>query len=179
MLLAIFIVLVSVAFYNYALPIISSFLKANWWIPTILLILVIIGITLAIITRIQKVTILELLRGVFIHKAPLPPIINDKRIILHSLHISALLERATHRCQIPFCFVDTNPKIHHIDHTRNNPKSSNLIVLCPNHHDQADKNIWRKETLQEYNRKNNYYNKRGKKCFSWSKRQINDDEFKY
>lgn len=56
-----------------------------------------------------------------------------------------VMERAGHKCQV--CGHSISLKIHHIDHNPSNNSKHNLIVLCPTHHDEADKNVIRKDQL--------------------------------
>jgi len=60
--------------------------------------------------------------------------------------------RAHHCCQYPECQLRDNLMIHHIDKNPSNHALENLIILCPNHHKSADNNIYRKESLHEWNR---------------------------
>ena len=54
-------------------------------------------------------------------------------------------ERAAYNCQK--CGKGIHPEIHHIDHNPSNNIPSNLIVLCPTCHAEADSNDLRKEQL--------------------------------
>lgn len=57
-----------------------------------------------------------------------------------------VFERAGHRCQI--CISETDLRIHHIDKNPSNNSMNNLIVLCPTHHAEADRDGIRKEQLK-------------------------------
>jgi len=73
---------------------------------------------------------------------------------------SMILHRARYRCENPDCRQDVRPHIHHIDFDNSNNRLSNLIALCPNHHQQAHDSIfsfsqlrnWAKRTWAIYNR---------------------------
>lgn len=56
-----------------------------------------------------------------------------------------VLERAEYKCQL--CANSVHPEIHHIDKNPSNNSPSNLIVLCPTHHAEADGGSRRKEQL--------------------------------
>ncbi len=61
---------------------------------------------------------------------------------------------AGNECQYPGCGANEGLfEIHHIDGDRTHNVPSNLVVLCPNHHEEADRgeiSVWR---LRWYNRR--------------------------
>ncbi len=59
-------------------------------------------------------------------------------------------KRANGVCENPDCMHKLGLVIHHIDHNNENPRYNNLIMLCRNHHDLADKHQFRKETLRRW-----------------------------
>ncbi len=160
--------------YIYALPAIDKFMRENIWISISIAAIFIAFILLFIgklASQIYKYFKRDGIKDVTIQSA--------SRISLSSKHIEALLERANHFCQIPHCFHKDNLQIHHIDHNKSNPKSSNLIICCPNHHKEADGKQLRQETLRAWARNCNAIDESGKKRNNLSPRQIEDSEFKY
>ncbi len=51
-----------------------------------------------------------------------------------------VFRRANNACQV--CGKLETPKIHHIDRDPSEPNLNNLILLCPEHHDLADRNVY-------------------------------------
>lgn len=74
-----------------------------------------------------------------------------KRVPVPRKAKSFVLERANHKCQK--CGVDIGLQLHHIDRNPSNNVPSNLIVLCPTHHAEADKGVIRRETLKAIQQK--------------------------
>jgi len=58
-----------------------------------------------------------------------------------------VFRRADNRCQVPTCGKLHHLRIHHIDGDRTNPHRDNLILLCSEHHADADHGAFRKEQL--------------------------------
>lgn len=65
-----------------------------------------------------------------------------------------VVRRAGNRCQYPRCGANEGLlEIHHIDRDRTHNVSSNLAVLCPNHHERADRGEISDWRLRWYNRR--------------------------
>ena len=73
----------------------------------------------------------------------------EKRIPISHKKKNEVYDIAGGKCQ--FCGKTSNLKIHHIDGNPSNNNIANLILLCGNHHDDADKNNiprWRLKKLR-------------------------------
>jgi hypothetical protein len=75
-----------------------------------------------------------------------------KRITVPLQIMKQLMGECFGKCSVPNCYVTTNLEIHHIDGDPSNNKSANLIVLCPNHHSDADKGIISINQCRRYKR---------------------------
>lgn len=52
-----------------------------------------------------------------------------------------IFERANEHCEAPDCNRNYGLETHHIDRNRNHQSPHNVILLCPNHHQEADDGV--------------------------------------
>lgn len=57
------------------------------------------------------------------------------------------IARRSHQLTCAVCGFDKIVAIHHIDENKKNNEPSNLIPLCPNHHEMVHSNKWKNEVI--------------------------------
>lgn len=60
---------------------------------------------------------------------------------------TSVMNRANHECQIPECHERRYLQYHHIDGNPSNSKVNNIIVLCQNHHTDAQRAAFKRESI--------------------------------